>query len=153
MDWLLPCAFWTSCCPHHLNDDGASSLYVSSQSADDSVPPLLSRLSGCTWNFYLSYGNLQEVETVSSESSANSNQEKKRKGKNKKQTKKAHSSWHVLQNDMLWHEVEKLENSIPAYWRTRILLFWLHLILESQFGSILYILLISFEVVFSVFPP
>lgn len=80
-------------------------------------------------------------------------QTRKRKGKNKKQTKKAHSSWHVLQNDMLWHEVEKLENSIPAYWRTRILLFWLHLILESQFGSILYILLISFEVVFSVFPP
>lgn len=80
-------------------------------------------------------------------------QTRKRKGKNKKQTKKAHSSWHVLQNDMLWHEVEKLENSITAYWRTRILLFWLHLILESQFGSILYILLISFEVVFSVFPP
>lgn len=71
----------------------------------------------------------------------------------KRKRKKAHSSWHVLQNDMLWHEVEKLENSIPAYWRTRILLFWLHLILESQFGSILYILLISFEVVFSVFPP
>lgn len=75
-------------------------------------------------------------------------------GKRKeKKKKKAHSSWHVLQNDMLWHEVEKLENSIPAFSRTRILLFWLHLILESQFGSILYILLISFEVVFSVFPP
>lgn len=71
----------------------------------------------------------------------------------KREKKKKKSSWHVLQNDMLWHEVEKLENSIPAYWRIRILLFWLHLILESQFGSILYILLVSFEVVFSVFPP
>lgn len=100
MDWLLPCAFWTSCCPHHLNDDGASSLYVSSQSADDSVPPLLPRLSGCTWNFYLSYGNLQEVETVSSESSANSNQEKKRKKQktNKKSTQQlaCTAEWYVV---------------------------------------------------------
>lgn len=65
----------------------------------------------------------------------------------------APSTYCLLQDDMLWHEVEKLENSTPAYWNTRILLFWLHLILQSQLGSVLYILLIGFEVVFSVLSP
>lgn len=69
----IPCIFWTSCCPHPLNDDGASSPCASSQSADDSSPPLPPLSAGRTWNFWESYGNLQEVEKVSAERSAKSN--------------------------------------------------------------------------------
>lgn len=57
----LPCAFWTSCCPRRLNDDDASSPCVSSQSVDGSSPPLPPQLAGRTWNFWESYGNLQDV--------------------------------------------------------------------------------------------
>lgn len=60
----IPCAFWTSCCPHHLNDGGASSPCVSSQSADGLMPPLPPQLAGHTWNFWESYRKVLQAENV-----------------------------------------------------------------------------------------
>lgn len=77
--WKIPCAFWTSCCPHHLNDDGASSPCVSSQSADGLTPPLPPQSASHTWNFQESYGNLQQVEKVNAERFAKSKCKKSKK--------------------------------------------------------------------------
>ena len=65
----LLCAFWTSCCPHHLSDGGASSPCVSSQSGDGLSSHLLPQSAGHTWNFWKNYGNLQEVSKVRAEMS------------------------------------------------------------------------------------
>lgn len=72
----IPCAFWTSCCPRHLNDGDASCPCVSS---DDLLPPLPPQLAGRTLNFRESYGNLQEVEKVNAQKFAKSNSGKKNK--------------------------------------------------------------------------
>lgn len=113
-----PCAFWISCCPRHLNDDGASC--VSSQGADGSSPPPRPRLAGHTWSCLEGYGNLRKrkaVETDTNQKTIN----------------------------------RKIKHSQACEHR-RILLFGLHLILQSQLGTALQVLLVSLEVIFSVFP-
>lgn len=68
----IPCAFWTFCHLHHLNDGGVSFPCASSQMTGGLLPPLPPQLAGHIWNFWESYGNLQEVDKVNAESFAKS---------------------------------------------------------------------------------